>query len=119
MSKDIDSKSSGFTYKDSGVDVGKANSMLSGLKKTISSTHNQNVLSDLSSFCGLFNLDTSKYTNPVLTSSTDGVGTKLMLAKQTGIYDGVGQDLVAMSINDLICCGAKDKFYYYISGKCL
>jgi phosphoribosylformylglycinamidine cyclo-ligase len=111
MSKDSDSKNSGFTYKDSGVDVGKANSMLSGLKKTINSTHNQNVLSDLSSFCGLFNLDAGEYTNPVLTSSTDGVGTKLILAKQTGIYDGVGQDLVAMSINDLICCGAKPLFF--------
>jgi phosphoribosylformylglycinamidine cyclo-ligase len=111
MSKDIDSKNSGFTYKDSGVDIGKANSMLSGLKKTISSTHNENVLSDLTSFCGLFNLDAGKYINPVLTSSTDGVGTKLILARQTGIYNGVGQDLVAMSINDLICCGAKPLFF--------
>ncbi|MFC2144928.1 phosphoribosylformylglycinamidine cyclo-ligase [Actinomycetota bacterium] len=111
MSKDSDSKNNGFTYKDSGVDIGKANSMLSGLKKTINSTHNKNVLSDLSSFCGLFNLDTGKYKNPVLTSSTDGVGTKLILARQTGIYNGVGQDLVAMSINDLICCGAKPLFF--------
>ena len=111
MPEKNDTKNSGFTYKDSGVDIGKANSMLSGLKKTINSTHNENVLSDLSSFCGLFRLDTSKYRDPVLTSSTDGVGTKLMLARQTGIYDGVGQDLVAMSINDLICCGAKPLFF--------
>ncbi len=111
MPEKNESKNSGFTYKDSGVDIGKANSMLSGLKKTINSTHNENVLSDLSSFCGLFRLDTSKYRDPVLTSSTDGVGTKLMLARQTGIYDGVGQDLVAMSINDLICCGAKPLFF--------
>ena len=111
MSKDNEPKNNGLTYKESGVDVGKANSMLSALKKTINSTHNKNVLSDLSSFCGLFNLDTGKYKNPVLTSSTDGVGTKLILARQTGIYDGVGQDLVAMSINDLICCGAKPLFF--------
>jgi len=111
MPKDNDSKNRGFTYKDSGVDIGKANSMLSGLKKTINSTHNKNVLSDLSSFCGLFNLDAGEYRNPVLTSSTDGVGTKLILARQTGFYDGVGQDLVAMSINDLICCGAKPLFF--------
>lgn len=111
MPEENDSKNGGFTYKDSGVDISKANSMLSGLKKTIKSTHNKNVLSDLSSFCGLFNLDTGKYKNPVLTSSTDGVGTKLILARQTGIYDGVGQDLVAMSINDLICCGAKPLFF--------
>ena len=111
MPKDNDSKNSRFTYKDSGVDIGKANSILSGLKKTINSTHNKNVLSDLSSFCGLFRLDSSKYKDPVLASSTDGVGTKLILARQTGIYDGVGQDLVAMSINDLVCCGAKPLFF--------
>jgi len=119
MPEKNDSKNSRFTYKDSGVDIGKANSMLSGLKKTINSTHNKNVLSDLSSFCGLFNLDTGKYKNPVLASSTDGVGTKLILARQTGIYDGVGQDLVAMSINDLVCCGAKPLFFldYIACGK--
>ncbi len=105
------SKNSGFTYRDSGVDTGKANSMLSGLKKTIESTHNKNVLSDLTSFCGLFSPDSNKYRDPVLASSTDGVGTKLILARQTGIYDGVGQDLVAMSINDLVCCGAKPLFF--------
>ena len=55
--------------------------MLSGLKKIISSTHDNNVLSGLSSFCGLFRLDTDGYKDPVLTSSTDGVGTKLILAK--------------------------------------
>lgn len=111
MPEKNDSKNSGFTYKDSGVDIDKANRTLSGLKKIINSTHNENVLSDLSSFCGLFRLDSSKYRDPVLTSSTDGVGTKLILARQTGIYDGVGQDLVAMSINDLICCGAKPLFF--------
>jgi len=84
--------------------------MLSVLKNVIGSTHNKNVLSSLSSFCGLFKLDTSQYSDPVLTSSTDGVGTKLILAKQTGNYTGIGQDLVAMSINDLICCGAKPLF---------
>lgn len=111
MPEENDSKNTGFTYKDSGVDIDKANRTLSGLKKIINSTHNKNVLSDISSFCGLFRFDTGKYRDPVLTSSTDGVGTKLILARQTGIYDGVGQDLVAMSINDLICCGAKPLFF--------
>ena len=100
-----------FSYKDSGVDIDKANRMLSGLKDVISSTHDSNVLSSLSSFCGMFDLDTSSYKEPVLTSSTDGVGTKLILAKDTGDYSTVGQDLVAMSINDLICCGAKPLFF--------
>ena len=85
--------------------------MLSGLKNVISSTHDSNVLSSLSSFCGMFDLDTSSYKDPVLTSSTDGVGTKLILAKDAGDYSTVGQDLVAMSINDLICCGAKPLFF--------
>lgn len=111
MSESTNKKSSGYTYKDSGVDINKANSMLSGLKNIIEATHDKNVLSDLSSFCGLFRLDTSEYSDPVLTSSTDGVGTKLILAKQTGNYNGIGQDLVAMSINDLICCGAKPLFF--------
>ena len=99
------------TYKDSGVDIDKTNRMLSGLGKVIGSTHTENVLSDLSSFSGLFRLDASKFSDPVLTSSTDGVGTKLILAKKTGDYSTVGQDLVAMSINDLICCGAKPLFF--------
>ncbi|HAJ94639.1 MAG TPA: phosphoribosylformylglycinamidine cyclo-ligase [Actinobacteria bacterium] len=111
MSEPTDQKSSGYTYKDSGVDINKASSMLSGLKNIIEATHDRNVLSDLASFCGLFRLNTSEYSDPVLTSSTDGVGTKLILAKQTGNYSGIGQDLVAMSINDLICCGAKPLFF--------
>jgi phosphoribosylformylglycinamidine cyclo-ligase len=93
--------------------------MLSSLKDVISSTHDSNVLSGLSSFCGMFGLDTSNYKDPVLTSSTDGVGTKLILAKQAGDYSTVGRDLVAMSINDLICCGAKPLFFldYIACGK--
>jgi phosphoribosylformylglycinamidine cyclo-ligase len=111
MPESTGQNSQSHIYKDSGVDIDRANRMLSGLKKVISSTHTKDVLSDLSSFCGLFRLDTSKYRDPVLTSSTDGVGTKLILAKETGDYSTVGQDLVAMSINDLICCGAKALFF--------
>jgi len=108
-----------FTYKDSGVDIDKAGTLLSGLKRVIGSTHTSDVLSSMSSFCGLFNVHTSKYKDPVLASSTDGVGTKLILAKETGDYSTVGQDLVAMSVNDLICCGAKPLFFldYIACGK--
>lgn len=107
------------SYKDSGVDIDKTNRMLSGLKNVIGSTHNGNVLSDLSSFCGSFSLDTASYKNPVLTSSTDGVGTKLILARETGNYSTVGQDLVAMSINDLVCSGSRPLFFldYIACGK--
>ena len=111
MSESINKKTPRYTYKDSGVDINKANNMLSGLKNIIEATHDKNVLSSLASFCGLFRLDTAEYKEPVLTSSTDGVGTKLILAKQTGNYHGIGYDLVAMSINDLICSGAKPLFF--------
>ncbi len=111
MSESAGENSKSYTYKDSGVDIDKTNRMLSGLKKVIRSTHDKNVLSDLLSFCGLFNLDVSKYKNPVLVSSTDGVGTKVMLAREMKDYSTIGQDLVAMSINDLICCGAKPLFF--------
>jgi phosphoribosylformylglycinamidine cyclo-ligase len=108
-----------YTYRDSGVDINKANSLLSGLKSIISSTHSGAVLSDLSSFSGLFRPEISGYKDPVLASTTDGVGTKLILARQIGDYSGVGQDLVAMNINDLICCGAKPLFFldYIACGK--
>jgi len=108
-----------YSYKDSGVDIDKAGSLLSGLKEVISSTHGKNVLSSLSSFSGLFGLDMSAYKDPVLASSTDGVGTKLILARETGDYSTVGQDLVAMSINDIICCGARPLFFldYIACGK--
>ncbi len=108
-----------YTYRDSGVDIDKANSLLSGLKNIIGSTHSRNVLSDLSSFCGLFKPEITGYRHPVLASATDGVGTKLILAKQAGDYRGIGQDLVAMNINDIICCGAKPLFFldYIACGK--
>jgi phosphoribosylformylglycinamidine cyclo-ligase len=104
-------KKKNYTYRDSGVDIDKANSMLSSLKEVISSTQDSNVLSGMSSFCGMFGLDKKAYRDPVLASSTDGVGTKLILAKKAGDYSTVGQDLVAMSINDLICCGARPLFF--------
>ncbi len=104
-------KKKNYTYRDSGVDIDKANHMLSSLKNVISSTQDSNVLSGLSSFCGMFGLDKKEYRDPVLASSTDGVGTKLILARETGDYSTIGQDLVAMSINDLICCGARPLFF--------
>ncbi|MBN2073213.1 MAG: phosphoribosylformylglycinamidine cyclo-ligase [Actinobacteria bacterium] len=100
-----------ITYESSGVNIDRASETLSGLREVISSTFSKNVISDLSSFAGLYRLDSSTYREPVLVSSTDGVGTKLILAGQMNDYSGVGQDLVAMSINDLLCCGAKPLFF--------
>ncbi len=108
-----------FTYKKAGVDINKATDTLKSINKYITSTFNKNVLSDLSSFAGLFNLDLGNIPDPVLVSSTDGVGTKILLAKKSGDYKGIGQDLVAMCINDVICCGAIPLFFldYIACGK--
>jgi len=108
-----------YSYKLAGVNIDKASNVLNQLKKTITSTFSERVLSNLSSFSGLFQLDLKDYRNPVLTSSTDGVGTKILLAKKANCYQHIGQDAVAMCINDIICCGAKPLFFldYIACGK--
>lgn len=117
--KDKGSKKVRFTYKNSGVDIDAANKMIGMIKKPVFSTFNKNVLNNLGSFSGLYLFEKDNYKNPVLVSSTDGVGTKLILARETGLFDNVGQDLVAMCINDIICCGAKPLFFldYIACGK--
>ena len=100
-----------YSYKLSGVNIDKTSNVLSQLKKTISSTFSGKVLSNLSSFSGLLQLDLKDCRNPVLVSSTDGVGTKILLAKKANCYKYIGQDAVAMCINDIICCGAKPLFF--------
>ncbi len=112
-------KKNNFSYKKAGVDIDKATETLKSATESITSTFNKNVLNDLSSFGGLFKLDLNKFSCPVLVSSTDGVGTKILLAKESGKYGGLGQDLVAMCINDIICCGAKPLFFldYIACGK--
>lgn len=108
-----------YSYKSSGVDIDKASDVINQLKGTLRSTYSDKVLSSLSSFSGLFRLDLKDYSDPVLTSSTDGVGTKILLAKNTDCYRYIGQDAVAMCINDVICCGAKPLFFldYIATGK--
>src|SRR4030066_1474367 len=108
-----------YSYSSSGVNIDKASNVLSQLKKTITSTFSNKVLSDLSSYSGLYEPDLKGYKNPVLTSSTDGVGTKILLAKKLNRYQDIGQDAVAMCINDIICCGAKPMFFldYIACGK--
>lgn len=104
-------RSKKYSYKSSGVNIDKASNVLNRLKKTITSTFSDKVLSDLSSYSGLFQPDLKGYKNPVLVSSTDGVGTKIILAKKLNHYQDIGQDAVAMCINDIICCGAKPLFF--------
>ena len=101
----------GITYKTSGVDIDRANRFVDGIKSMAQSTSNAGTISRPGSFGSLFSFDSKKYKNPVLVSSTDGVGTKLLIANLTGKHDKVGIDLVAMNVNDVLCTGAKPLFF--------
>ena len=107
-----------ITYKDSGVDIARADRLIDTLKDRIKATHNVNVLNMIGGFAALTEVPKS-YMNPVLVSSTDGVGTKLKVAFMAGKHDTVGIDLVGMSVNDILTLGAKPLFFldYYACGK--
>lgn len=109
-----------LTYRDSGVDIDEGNRAVNLIKNKIKGTYDNNVIGDLGNFSGLYSLkDFMNMGEPVLLSSTDGVGTKLKLAQMLNIHNTVGIDLVAMCVNDLICQGAKPLFFldYIATGK--
>ncbi len=109
-----------LTYRDSGVDIDEGNRAVDLIKNKIKGTYDNNVIGDLGNFSGLYSLkDFINLQEPVLLSSTDGVGTKLKLAQMMDVHDTVGIDLVAMCVNDLICQGAKPLFFldYIATGK--
>ncbi len=108
-----------ITYRDSGVDISAANAFIKKIKPLIRKTDRPEVLSKIGHFAGLFALPQQNYCEPILVASTDGVGTKLKVALQYQKYDGLGQDLVAMSANDILCCGAEPLFFldYFATGK--
>lgn len=105
-------------YAEAGVDIDKGNKFIERIKPLVTSTFQSGVLSPLGGFAGLFALDRERYKNPVLVSSTDGVGTKLKLAFMMNKHDTIGIDLVAMCVNDVIVCGAEPLFFldYFASG---
>jgi len=104
------------SYKDAGVDINLADDIVKKMKPLISKTSIPGVLGGIGGFGGLFSLVEQKYKEPVLVSGTDGVGTKLKIAFALDKHDSVGIDLVAMSVNDIITCGAKPLFFLdYIS----
>jgi len=98
------------TYADAGVSIDAGEQAVALLKSKVSRTWRHEVVGDLGGFAGLFRLDTKKYKNPILASSADGVGTKLVIAQQMDIHDTVGVDLVAMVVDDLVACGAEPLF---------
>lgn len=108
-----------ITYKDSGVDKEAGYKQVSLIKDMIKSTHVPGVLSDIGGFAGLFELDTKGIQEPVLVSGTDGVGTKLKLAFMMDKHNTIGEDCVAMCVNDILCQGAKPLFFldYIATGK--
>ncbi|MGL5712859.1 MAG: phosphoribosylformylglycinamidine cyclo-ligase [Paraclostridium sp.] len=109
-----------LTYRASGVDIDEGNRAVDLIKNKIKGTYDNNVIGDLGNFSGLYSLkDFMGMEEPVLLSSTDGVGTKLKLAQIMDIHNTVGIDLVAMCVNDLICQGARPLFFldYIATGK--
>jgi phosphoribosylformylglycinamidine cyclo-ligase len=98
------------TYSDAGVSIHAGAEAVELLKSKVHRTWRPEVLGDIGGFAGLFKLDIHKYRQPLLASSTDGVGTKLVIAQQMDVHDTVGIDLVAMVVDDLVACGAEPLF---------
>lgn len=108
-----------ITYKSAGVDVDEGQRAVQLMKNHVKSTFNSNVLADIGGFGGLFSLNIKDYKEPVLVAGTDGVGTKLKIAFMMDKHDTIGQDCVAMCVNDILCQGGKPLFFldYVATGK--
>ncbi len=108
-----------LNYRDAGVDIDAGNRLVERIKPLVRATGRPETLGGLGGFGALFELPLERYRHPVLVSGTDGVGTKLRLAIDTGIHDTIGIDLVAMCVNDLLVQGAEPLFFldYYATAK--
>ena len=118
MSKKTTSKQP-LTYRDAGVDIEAGNALVEQIKPLVKKTLRPEVLTGLGGFGGLFQLDSQRYQEPVLVSGTDGVGTKLVLARHLDNHQTIGIDLVAMCVNDVLTQGAEPMFFldYFACGK--
>jgi phosphoribosylformylglycinamidine cyclo-ligase len=108
-----------LSYKDAGVDIDRGNQLVERIKPLARATRRDGVLGGIGGFGALFRLDLARYQQPILVSSTDGVGTKLRLAIELNKHDTIGQDLVAMCVNDVVVQGAEPLFFldYFATSK--
>jgi phosphoribosylformylglycinamidine cyclo-ligase len=107
-----------LTYKDAGVDIDAGEALVARIAPAAKATRRPGADADLGGFGGLFDLKAAGFKDPVLVASTDGVGTKLKIAIETRLFEGIGQDLVAMCVNDIVVQGAEPLFFldYYATG---
>jgi len=108
-----------LSYKKAGVDINEGNRLVKEIRRLLKTTKRKEVIGEIGGFGGLFKLSLKKYKEPMLVSCTDGVGTKIIVAKMAGQFETIGIDLVAMSVNDLVVQGAEPLFFldYISTGK--